>query len=150
MKKFFVAFAVFLFFTPAAVYAAEYLVQGGDTLTNIAKFTGHSIKELQVMNPILANPNKIQVGQRLRWVSNTDREFAASYCMEMRTAPDSSGEEKYFYAQEHERLLKGVAYTGNPNEMSFEKVFAYVDAYKVVLDQQAASHRKLMALISRQ
>jgi N-acetylmuramoyl-L-alanine amidase len=43
-----------------------YIVQKGDTLSNIAKHVGVSLKELLSWNPQIKDPNKIQVGQEIR------------------------------------------------------------------------------------
>lgn len=49
--------------TPAGVY---YTVVKGDTLSKIAKMYGTTVKAIQVLNPIITNPNVIRVGWRLK------------------------------------------------------------------------------------
>ena len=45
--------------------ARFYVVQPGDSMTSISQKTGIALGTLQVLNPA-ANPNSLQVGQRLR------------------------------------------------------------------------------------
>lgn len=44
-----------------------YVIRAGDTLSSIAAKTGVTVGELQTLNPsVAANPNALQMGQRLR------------------------------------------------------------------------------------
>ena len=53
------------------VQAAEYRVRKGDSLTKIARFTGHTVSELVAMNKI-ENPNLIMTGRRIVFLSKDD------------------------------------------------------------------------------
>jgi N-acetylmuramoyl-L-alanine amidase len=56
-----------------------YVVQPGDTLSNIAKHVGVSVEQLLKWNPEIKDPNKIQVGQRIRLKpSNSSSKSTAS------------------------------------------------------------------------
>jgi N-acetylmuramoyl-L-alanine amidase len=64
-----------------------YIVQTGDTLSNIAKHVGVSVEQLLKWNPEIKDPNKIQVGQRIRLKpltsesSNTKSVSSAKYTL---------------------------------------------------------------------
>ena len=51
--------------TPTPVFTSEYVIQPGETLTDIAARFGTTVEALAVTNG-LANPSAIRVGDRLR------------------------------------------------------------------------------------
>lgn len=67
--------------TPTPDY---YVVQRGDTLSNIAKHVNATIDQLLKWNPEIKDPNKIQIGQRIRIkpvTSNTKSVSSAKYTL---------------------------------------------------------------------
>jgi hypothetical protein len=73
MKKIIVLCVVcFLFAFAPAVFGAEYVVKSGDTLTKVAKLTGHKVSDLVLMNSI-RNCKVIHLGEKITYVSADDK-----------------------------------------------------------------------------
>lgn len=70
---------VLLFFTLSQSEAAIYVVKEGDTLSKIAKLTGHKVSELMVMNWI-TEADYIRIGERITYIAKKDAVLASRFC----------------------------------------------------------------------
>ncbi len=100
MKNFFqsVIFVVVLFVSP--VFAAEYIVQEGETLASIAKKLHVPVDHLSSLNHILPPRYVVKFDQKLRYVSAQDKERALQWArMYAECFPQETQHPEYVYAK---------------------------------------------------
>jgi murein DD-endopeptidase MepM/ murein hydrolase activator NlpD len=78
--------------------SATYTVRNNDTLAKISTLTGQSISELTAMNEI-ADPDLIQVGQQITYLSPSDLQSAQLWC-EFWGPIKGASDESYFIGED--------------------------------------------------
>jgi len=119
---------VFLSFvlTNSLTQAAEYIVQPGDTLTSIAEVTNHEVSDIITMNELSKNA-KIFPGQKLTFVSTTDKDFAIAWLNYVSINDTADGELVYKCETKLQFLYKNnIQYGSNPNGIHYTVILDYV------------------------
>ena len=157
---------MFAFMFTFSAFAAEYVVQNGDTWDDVADFTGHSVEELRDINfsakeevadvcstycevhpwlsELLSGYISFQIlvpGQTLTWISKTERKFAENYLFLRSVFNLVSGEERFRLESDYNMILSGqIAYSdSNPNGVHYTKVLEYVQLRWKQIDEKQSS-----------
>lgn len=123
--------------------AAEYTVQSGDSLWSLQKTTGHTVAELEILNP-RHKDGVLQPGDQLQYLSADDVGLAKAWCAWWVEHTDASSAEEVdqlhaFYAAQLADLKKNnIAFRPADNSrIMFDEVLYYADRQSKYLTQAA-------------
>ena len=114
------------------VFAAEYTVKWGDTLSELGMKLNHAIEELVMMNDI-QDSDIIRVGQQLVYVSEQDKEWATNWCYKRTKDLRPSDENHQYFAHaikeiKYDRIRYSIY---EPSGLHFEVLLYFADAWAI-------------------
>jgi hypothetical protein len=131
MKNFLLVLMVVAFSAVVTTEAnsATYIVRNNDTLTKISGLTGHSVFELMAMNDIV-DPNLIQVGQQITFLSQDDLMNAEQWCQYMTRQSDAINV-RFFRESIEDLRNRDIRYSvAEPKGLHYEVVLAFAKAWE--------------------
>jgi len=116
----------------SASVAAEHTVKENETLTRIALQTGHSVRQLTLMNGQIKQPDRIVVGQKITYFDADDIADAISWCrMRINELPASDRNAEYFRSNMEDLSKNNVRYSINePSGTHFSLILIYAQAWR--------------------
>jgi hypothetical protein len=121
-------------------FGAEYVVQTGESFTTIAKFTGHTVDELLLMNS-MSETDTLKPKQKIVWISSTDKLFAMSWFQRVFEDMSSSGDDKALAHTSMDRISNGaVVYDHNPNGIHFIAILAAAKSEIARLNKESGAY----------
>jgi murein DD-endopeptidase MepM/ murein hydrolase activator NlpD len=112
--------------------ATEHTVKKNETLTRIALHTGHSVRQLTLMNEQIKQPDRIMIGQKITYFDADDIADAISWCrMRINELPASDRNAEYFRSNMEDLSKNNVRYSINePSGTHFSLILIYAQAWR--------------------
>jgi hypothetical protein len=132
---------VVLLLTGSVAMAAEYIVQEGDDLEDVAKFTCQTTEELIIMND-LEHRSMPGSGSKMIYVGDVDREMALSWYDHINLDPKQLSAQEIYKRKQNSNFLIGkviVYKQNNPNGIYFKELFHLRDLWMKNYDEELSS-----------